>query len=1075
MALIDHPALMDVLRHSDKVVYVFGAGMSIALDRNSPSWERWLDSGAALLRLSDQQVYRDTLHRTVKDPLVAAAQVLLDMLKREGLYGDFMRRSLTDLHPEQPDLQDSVRLIVRAGDTVATTNYDQLLEQCADVGYVTYSQPAQVLQVMNGALPPHVVHLHGIYDPDNGMDDIVAGNEQYDAVIANKGAQFLQNLMSTYPVIFVGCGATVSDPNLSGFITFAAQQLQLDVPYFYICRQGDSLPDLPDNVQAVPYGSAYDELPLFLHELASYRVRYRDLFRDIVQIDPYTPARTVTAPFARLHFTNGFHPFVGRTAELSQLDAFLQDPADALWWTVSGEGGIGKSRLLLEWLRRLPATWYGFFGKSNDKTELYKSIRPFANTVVVLDYVLGREKECGAIVQTLLHRYERSSYKLRIVFLERRFDSGAKDGWFFHMTDKMEAADRIRFLDAAYHSDRGRITALHLTALSMAEKEDYITSYLTAFLTAFGDTARLPITRDVAEQIVASFDESVGRDHDRPLYLSIFAEMWVYREGQTRVHSVEELLTLYLDREEARWLHSLNDSEPLLCDYLRLLPLSAAIETACINSGENDYLEEPSLRLYHYLQGTKRPGRHIDQWPELFLWEEVPRPREEDEEDTTPLPEKWMLFSPLYPDILRAFIVAHYVDDTDLERFTLLARSQSTLEFAIFLGRAMDDFPEMDCFREMALIAPTNEGERFEYCLTLLQAIETLMPYRARIEADLIASTIRDEVLLPYELEVWRRIAILLEDAKESVHDSAENFLVYLSTRLAWQKVRDFLPELINGYEIGFYNQKEIRPLESFLERMEALTEPWNDDRIATACAEGRERLSELRELFENSAHIRRDWEAVSQLMDKFPGDIDILSALVQIAYRYVHAITGQDMSVRIYRVAHKLWEATTRVDMAGQDAAAVEEIFTKTAYCLADTYFDYHRAHLLRTTDGDEESFCWESIRRLHERYPDMMGVTKAYAMVASSHRMDIRGPQEVTEEDCASFKDWFQRYPDEIDFAESYADMLFLRYAYLMRTNKPRKAQKCLRELKRVARKANYSDYHEDNKIFHMIDMLT
>ena len=55
------------------------------------------------------------------------------------------------------------------------------------------------------------------------MDDIIADGPQYQSILDNSGAQFIQNLLSTYPIIIVGCGGTVEDPNLAGFLSFAAE------------------------------------------------------------------------------------------------------------------------------------------------------------------------------------------------------------------------------------------------------------------------------------------------------------------------------------------------------------------------------------------------------------------------------------------------------------------------------------------------------------------------------------------------------------------------------------------------------------------------------------------------------------------------------------------------------------------------------------------------------------------------------------------------------------------------------------------------------------------------------------
>ncbi len=117
-----------------------------------------------------------------------------------------------------------------------------------------------------------------------------------------------------------------------------------------------------------------------------------------------------------MHFSNEFNEFVGRNEEFEKLNLFLDDPADYLWWGVTGAGGIGKSRLILEWLRQMPAKWFGFFAK---KTKEAEGFIPFTDTVIVFDYILGEEKQCVEAVEALLDVFDNTAYKLRMIFIER--------------------------------------------------------------------------------------------------------------------------------------------------------------------------------------------------------------------------------------------------------------------------------------------------------------------------------------------------------------------------------------------------------------------------------------------------------------------------------------------------------------------------------------------------------------------------------------------------------------------------------------------------------------------------------
>jgi hypothetical protein len=66
--------------------------------------------------------------------------------------------------------------------------------------------------------------------------------------------------------------------------------------------------------------------------------------------------------------------------ELCSLNSYLNANDRFLWWGILGEGGIGKSRLVLEWLKKMPSNWYGFFAKK--EADKAADFQPFTDTVV---------------------------------------------------------------------------------------------------------------------------------------------------------------------------------------------------------------------------------------------------------------------------------------------------------------------------------------------------------------------------------------------------------------------------------------------------------------------------------------------------------------------------------------------------------------------------------------------------------------------------------------------------------------------------------------------------------------------
>lgn len=248
----------------------------------------------------------------------------------------------------------------------------------------------------------------------------------------------------------IGCGGTTEDPNISRFLSFSAQYLKTEIPYFYLYRKGDALKDLPDNFIPVCYGDAYSDLSSFLMEIGSYRIRFHSGFDQMMEINPYETISKTASAFGRMHFMNRFNKFIGREKEMACLKSFCKKPEQVLFWSVIGEGGIGKSRLLLEFLTGIDSEWFGFFGRKGSDT--YENLVPFSNTVVVFDYIVGEEEKCAAAIRTLIRKFESSAFKLRIVFLERKIEKESQN-WFHTLQKSFDASTRIIFDRTQYSSE----------------------------------------------------------------------------------------------------------------------------------------------------------------------------------------------------------------------------------------------------------------------------------------------------------------------------------------------------------------------------------------------------------------------------------------------------------------------------------------------------------------------------------------------------------------------------------------------------------------------------------------------
>ena len=613
----DYPELCKALSSNKKIVYFCGAGVSMSLGGHNLSWTNWLLAGKQYLRHEQQAVFESLLGTKTTEELIASASYLLKQLKVAGVYKKFMDETIGSVHPQNILLSEAFRRLWRAGDFLATTNYDMQLEEAVASPGISYSTPGAILPIVLGKAENKIIHLHGMYDNSN-KDDIVANQEQYDAIVKDEGAQFIQNLISTHVLVIVGCGGTMEDPNLSGFMTFVFEKLKIkDVPYFYVMRDGDTLPSLPSNAIPVYYGSDYSDLPLFMSEVSLHRLRYRANELSLMSVNPYEERKKAVSAFGRTHFSNKFNAFVGRVTEFEALDKFLETAEQVSWWCILGEGGIGKSRLLLEWLRHIPSHWFGFFSKKNDS--LAANYVPFTDTVIIFDYVLGDEKACAETLQCLLEVFKNYSYKLRIIFVERALDLSAANNWLNSLKWYLSSSGHLEFDSGSYIEPM-----LVLQGLNEKEELEYISGYLEAYLSIvtsnqYAGYCSVHIS-EISKKITEDFRNVMEPAYYRPLYLSIFTEVWIEKEGNISFAGAEALMLEFINKECKRWLFHFGN-EKLLTSYLRVLAVACAIDLFNITDMNGDnYLENDCLKLRRFFDEKSNVPGAQNTFPELFVY-----------------------------------------------------------------------------------------------------------------------------------------------------------------------------------------------------------------------------------------------------------------------------------------------------------------------------------------------------------------------------------------------------------------------------------------------------------------------
>jgi len=278
--------LRDRLRDG-QVVVIAGAGVSIASVDDPPegrenvaSWLGLLRDGVAKAQGADvddewRDLRRTQINTGKVGELVTAAELITDEMggRDHGNYAAWLADTVGALTPAKPDL---IRALHGLGTPIATTNYDDLIEQVTSMRYVTWRQGMQWQSVLRGKLRgKSVLHIHGHYmDPES----VILGMRSYDEILADEAAQeMLKALALTSTFLLVGVGAGLDDPNFGALRAWLGRNARQSMfPHYRLVHEGELSPeeadrDRDDRIHPLVYGPDHSRLEPWLRALVPRR------------------------------------------------------------------------------------------------------------------------------------------------------------------------------------------------------------------------------------------------------------------------------------------------------------------------------------------------------------------------------------------------------------------------------------------------------------------------------------------------------------------------------------------------------------------------------------------------------------------------------------------------------------------------------------------------------------------------------------------------------------------------------------------------------------------------------------
>ena len=743
-SLEQYPSLQTALK-SNRVTYLFGSGISVALSGESVTWMNWLNNGIKQLkdrsladRLYNKLHPKDDKGNSITqsaEELIEIAGEVIAACNLEGVYDTWMHDSFETLVVKNQYLAHALKKTAITRDVLTTTNYDSLLEQAISADSFTYKQPGEIFKMIQKGEAGSVIHLHGMYSSALGLNDIVADKYQYREIYIDEGAQFVQNLFGTSTLVFVGCGQTMEDENISRLTHFMRDKLNITVPYFYLKRRSELAPVLPDNITVIDYGDDYDELTPFLEKMIYYRAKHYMNKTPLIGRTIFEENRPVSSlnALGKYHYANELLRFVGRHEELQLLDKFLSSPANFSWWGMTGQAGAGKSRLVLEWMKRNKDTWYSFY--LNDKATVNDAemFTPISNTLIAVDYVQGREKQIAATIRALTNTFQSSDFSLRLLLIERESDE-AIGSWQENLIHSIGKMDREVF-KAAQYADF--LILGDLDEAAIIELIDEVCS-----------SHNLP--RDNKRDL--TLKQQYWRKFEtlsyRPLFVQLFVEAWIDNGCETpRYDSFEEILESIILREQERWLDLLDNDKATCSALIRLLVRASAGGGMTIDAIPAEY-EKDWQRVRMHIESTTLPGKQRRETMTTFLSDVTQNLIRNDD-----------VINPMFPDIFKEYMFIFY---TDVDHCTEIAEElwrNAGKAFSVFLHKALNDFRSNQLLIKIIENAPNSYND-----------INVLMARHAFLEQRIVVpGQTREELIrrIDQEYGFWHNMPCYFDDEED--------------------------------------------------------------------------------------------------------------------------------------------------------------------------------------------------------------------------------------------------------------------------------------------------------------------
>ncbi|MDO5291818.1 MAG: ATP-binding protein [bacterium] len=443
-----------------------------------------------------------------------------------------------------------------------------------------------------------------------------------------------------------------------------------------------------------------------------------------------------TVKYSAHYYKSSEIKFLGREAEMKELSDFCLAEEQIRWLAVTGVGGIGKSRLVYEFVKNNldNSDWRFSYLKWDEysATDLISTTNydVSINSVIILDYFVAFSMQVGKLMKSIKQLIGASSKKVRFILIER--ENSKNSAWM----DGLLSSAKTELKQLAWNK-MIELGELDNTQMSNIVKEYYL------------KLSNKEVNRKQLRKIF-SISKKIDNDMERLSTILLITEAFA-ANGKVSFNDLESINEWWNKNEHSRILQIVNSNHKVCTAFEEILCLSTIINGISIE----DIVENLPKQYSIIREFVQENGKSIK---ELLNSINIVHDQEE------------LYVYPVKPDILGELFVLKHLEKTKLDNgdvkglhtLAQLAWNINNIRYHGFIERIFYDYPEniMLSFKyllspeEVEVIIKSDLKKSVNYAQMLLNITYSTQNNETRKIAleklGLIYNAIKDETISEY-------------------------------------------------------------------------------------------------------------------------------------------------------------------------------------------------------------------------------------------------------------------------------------------------------------------------------------